>query len=160
MPLEMGISQIRIQEMHLSDLDEVLAIETSSSPTPWSKYMFITEMSNPLSHCFVAEAKRDTEKMITGFLCFRNMEDESELLAISVHPRYRRLGIGKELMRFYMKFCRGNETKRAYLEVCSLNQPALHLYHLFSFHPVGIRKRFYRQQFDALLMMKEITHHE
>jgi ribosomal-protein-alanine N-acetyltransferase len=90
-----------------------------------------------------------------GFICFRIIEDESELLNICVHPQYRQLGVGKKLMQFYISLCSKIKIKTFYLEVDSSNQVAIHLYHLFAYQRVGIRKKFYRGKLDALLMMKK-----
>jgi [ribosomal protein S18]-alanine N-acetyltransferase len=142
--------------MEPADLDQVLAIEALSSLTPWSRALFVDEMSNRLSHCFVAGAMGDRQETVLGFLCFRTVEDESDLLDLCVHPRYRRLGIGKELMSFYADECRKRGIRRAYLEVNTLNQSAIHLYQLNSFQVLGIRKNFYPEHLDALLMAKEM----
>jgi ribosomal-protein-alanine N-acetyltransferase len=141
-----------IQEMERSNLGEVVALATSSKSNPWTKNMFIAEMLNPLSHCFVVKNEEVSKNLLAGFICFRNIEDESELLNICVRPQYRRLGIGKKLMHFYMGF--SIKIKTFYLEVDSLNLSAIHLYQLFSYQAVGIRKKFYRGKFDALLMAK------
>ena len=144
-----------IQKMDKKDLDEVVDIATSSISNPWSKDMFIEEMLNPLSHCFIVRMKWASKHPLMGFICFRNIEDESELLNICVHPQYRQLGIGKKLMQFYIGLCSKMKIKTFYLEVDSSNQSAIHLYQLLSYQIVGIRKKFYRGKFDALLMVKK-----
>ena len=117
--------------------------------------MFIEEVLNPIAHCFVVKMRKVSKHPLVGFICFRNIEDESELLNICVHPQYRQLGIGKMLMQFYIGFCSKMKIKTFYLEVDSLNQSAIHLYRSFSYQPVGIRKKFYRGKFGALLMVKK-----
>jgi len=144
-----------IQKMDEKDLDEVVTIANSSISNPWSKDMFIEEMLNPLSHCFIVKMKWASKHPLMGFICFRNIEDESELLNICVHPQYRQLGIGKKLMQFYIGICSKMKIKTFYLEVDSSNQSAIHLYQLLSYQIVGIRKKFYRGKFDALLMVKK-----
>ena len=138
------------------NLDEVLNIEASSSLHPWSKNMFIAEMKNPLAYCFIIKMKEMVRHpLVIGFICFRNIGDESELLSISVHPQYRQVGIGKKLMQFYIAFCRRRKIKTFYLEVNAQNKPAVHLYHLFFYQSLGRRKKFYQKKFDALLMVKK-----
>jgi ribosomal-protein-alanine N-acetyltransferase len=144
-----------IREMSTNDLDQVVAIATSSISNPWSRNMFLEEMLNPLAYCFIY-GRRGLKELPLGFICFRNVGDESELLNIGVHPQYRQMGIGKNLMRFYFGFCKGMGIKRSYLEVDSLNQPAIHLYQLSSYRTQGMRKKFYRGKSDALLMVKKI----
>jgi ribosomal-protein-alanine N-acetyltransferase len=144
-----------IERMDIEDLDEVLSL-SPLLPSPWFKNMFLEEMESPFSHCFVMKMKEASRGRVVGFICFRNVADESELLNICVHPRYRQLGIGRKLMQFYAGFCSKKKIKTFYLEVNSANEPAVHLYQLFSYQPSGMRKKFYQGKFDALLMVKKI----
>lgn len=144
-----------IRKMAPEDLDQVLTIERSSSLDPWSRGAFSAEMSHPFSHCFILERNEDRSRWVTAFLCFRIIEDESEILNICVHPKVRRMGIGKKLMRFYLHFCGQKKIKKFYLEVNSSNQPAIQFYNFFSYRPIGKRPRFYQGKFNALLMSKE-----
>lgn len=143
--------------MDFKDLDKVLSIEVASSLTPWSKNMFLGEMLNPFAYCFIIKNEEHIEhRPIIGYICFRLIGDESELFNISVHPQYRRLGIGKKLMQFYMEFCNKMRIKTFYLDVNSTNHPALQLYQLFSYQAVKVRQKFYQGKYDALLMMKKV----
>jgi len=144
-----------IEKMEREHLDEVLFIETSSSPTPWSKEMFLEELRNPLAHSFVYHQVDEAQgPHLAGFICFRNIGEESELLNIAVHPLYRRKGIGRKLMQYYMELGRAKHIKTFYLEVHVANPPAISLYQGFSYQPVGMRKKFYQGKFDALMMAK------
>jgi len=144
---------LTIRRMEAMDVDQMVTLEVTCSSDPWSRNMFLGEMSSPLSHCFVA---RGTDPCpLVGFICFRNVGEESELLRICIHPQHRQKGIGRRLMEFYIDFCRRRDVKRFYLEVNSLNQPAIRLYRSFSYQSTGVRTRFYERKFDALLMMKE-----
>jgi ribosomal-protein-alanine N-acetyltransferase len=144
----------RIEKMEREHLDEVLLIETSSSLTPWSKEMFLEELRNPLAHSFIYRVDKPQGYSLAGFICFRNVGEESELLNICVHPLYRRKGIGRKLMQFYMEFGRAKQIKTFYLEVHVSNPPAIHLYQGFSYQPEGTRKKFYQGEFDALVMVR------
>jgi len=144
-----------IQKMDARDLDEVLSIESSDSLAPWSREMFVEEMRNPLAYCFVTKGESGCKPSVIGFICFRNIGEESELLKISVHPGYRHLGLGKEMMKFYIDFGRERGITTFYLEVHSSNHPAIRLYQLFSYQSSGMRKKFYRGKWDALLMTKK-----
>jgi len=93
---------------------------------------------------------------VVGFICFRNIEDESELLNICVHPHYRQSGIGKKLMQFYTGFCIKKKIKAFYLEVNASNRSAVHLYQSFSYQQLGIRKKFYQGKSDAFLMARKV----
>ena len=145
-----------ILKMIPEDLDEVFSIETSDSLAPWSKKMLLEEMQNPLAYCLVMKRKDGSKHPVVGFICFRNVTEESELLKICVHPDYRRLGIGKKLMQFYIRFGCRRGVRAFHLEVNSSNQPAIHLYQSFSYQASGMRKEFYQRKFDALLMTRQV----
>lgn len=148
--------KVAIQKMDVRNLEEVLSIETSSSITPWSKNMFMKEMRNHFAHCFVIKTEDSPRQSVIGFICFRNITDESELLNICIHPHYRQLGIGKKLMEYYIDFSSRMGIKTFYLEVNSSNQSAIHLYQRFSYQLSGMRKKFYQGKLDALLMTKKV----
>jgi len=136
-------------------LHEVLSIDRSSSLNPWSEEMFIEELRNPLAHCFIYKEEGPGSDAIVGFVVFRNLGEESELLNIGVHPLHRRMGIGKKLMQFYLDFSQGMQIKTFYLEVHISNPSAIGLYQCFSYHPIGTRKKFYQGKFDALIMVRK-----
>ena len=142
--------------MDIQDLDEVVALESSNPDTCWSMNMFIEEMRNPFGYCFVVKIKGRSKQRVIGFICFRNVAEESELFNICVHPDYRQSGVGKRLMGFYVEFGRRRGIKTFHLEVHSSNQPAIRLYQLFSYESSGMRRKFYQGKFDALLMTKKI----
>lgn len=150
----MELDKVTIRRMHVEDLDEVLSIQASSL-SPWSKKMFIEEILNSLAYCFIIKNEEAPTDQVIGFICFRNIGDESELLNIAVHPRHRQMGIGSKLMQFYLHFCRQMEIKTFHLEVNTSNPSAIHLYRLLSYEPVGLRKKFYDGKSDALLMIKK-----
>jgi len=147
--------KVIIQKMDAKDLEEVLLIESSDIVTPWSRDMFVEEMRNPLAYCFVMNRESGSESPVIGFICFRHIAEESELLKISVHPRYRHLGLGKKLMKFYIDFSRERGITTFHLEVHSSNHSAIRLYQLFRYQSSGMRKKFYQGKWDALLMTKK-----
>jgi ribosomal-protein-alanine N-acetyltransferase len=148
--------KVTIQKMDVQNLDEVISMESSYSGAPWSKNMFIEEMRNPFSHCFVMRKDDRSRQGVIGFICFRNVAEESELLNICVHSDYRQLGAGRRLMEFYVEFSRRRGIKTFHLEVHSSNHSAIRLYRMFSYEASGMRKKFYQGRFDALLMTKKV----
>ena len=151
----MELDNVTVREMRFEDLDEVLSIEASSSLSPWSKKMFVEEILNPLAYCFIIENQESPTDQVVGFVCFRNVGDESELFNIAVHPQQRQVGIGKKLMQFYFHLCEEIGIKIYYLEVNTLNLPAICFYQSLHYERIGVRKKFYEGKFDALLMIKK-----
>ncbi len=143
-----------ISKMKDRDLNEVLAIAGTSRWTSWSQESFSGELKNPSSYCFVLVAEETATNRIIGFICFRIVDDESELLNIGIHPEFRQRGCGRRLLEFYIDFCRCQNVHSLYLETAVSNEAAIHLYRSFGYDSAGLRSRFYRQEEDALLMMK------
>ena len=143
-----------IHKMRESDLDEVVQMDASSRPTPWSRQSFLQELQNPFSYCFTLKKDIESNDQNIGFLCFRIVEEESEILNLAIHPQYRQKGLGKQLMKFYIDFCSQREIKTFYLETGVSNQAAIRLYQSFSYHPIGIRPKYYQGKEDALLMVR------
>lgn len=140
--------------MSESDLEEVVSIDAQSRLTPWSRGSFSQELKNALSHCFILKEANDPSVQTIGFLCFRIIGEESEILGLAVHPQYRRMGHGKQLMRFYLEYCSRSSVKSYSLETNASNQPAICLYRSFSYRVIGVRPRYYLGREDALLMAR------
>ncbi|OGP90913.1 MAG: hypothetical protein A2157_05585 [Deltaproteobacteria bacterium RBG_16_47_11] len=146
-----------ILKMEVSDLDQVADLDASSRLTPWSRQAFLEELQNPLSHCFTLKGEKGPNGHAIGFICFRIVGEESELLSLAIHLQYRQRGWGKELMKFYMDFCGQRNIKIFYLETGISNQPAIGLYRSFAYQPIGIRSKLYQGKEDALLMMRRAS---
>lgn len=144
----------RLIKMEESDLDDVLSIEASSRQTSWSRQSFIEEIKNPLSFCFLLREERESTGQVLGFICFQVIDEESQLLNLGVHSRYRQRGSGKQLMRFYIDFCEQRNVKIFYLETGVSNQAAIHLYRSFGYYRTGVRSKFFQGKEDALLMTR------
>lgn len=149
--------ETRIDRMEVSDLDEVVDIDASSRATPWSRQSFLEELGNPFSFCFTLKRRSGVHDQTSGFICFRIVDEESELLVLAIHPQCRQQGWGKKLMKFYLDFCSQRKVKTFCLETGVSNQPAIRLYQSFAYEPVGARSKFYPGREDALLMMRKAS---
>lgn len=150
------MESLLIEKMSQGDIDEVQIIDSSSYHSPWSKKAWLEEFQNPLSYCYVVKimGEKNPEKII-GFICFRIVGEESELLNIGVHPKERLKGIGKGLMNFYIDYCKERGVRSFFLEVSVNNLSAFHLYQTFHYQIIGTRKKFYSGEVDALLMRRQ-----
>ncbi len=144
---------LTIKKMEKEDVEGVLPIAATNLLNPWSKNMFLEELAHPFSHCFLLSHQNDGHQdNPLGFLCFRNLGEESELLNLAISPDHRQKGLAKKLMEFYINFCYQKGVKKYYLEVHPQNIPAVRLYQSFAYQPTGRRKNFYQDKYEALLM--------
>ena len=91
---------------------------------------------------------------ILGVCVFHKIFDEAEIRYLSVHPAYKRKGLGKILIRYVFKECENENIKRIFLEVSLTNKPAISFYNSFGFKTISIRKNYYKDGSDALLKKK------
>lgn len=153
-----GWDLVTIRRMEVEDVERVLPIAAETAYNPWSKKMILEEMAHPFSYCFIIHQRTESkETLLLGFLCFRQIGEESELLNLCIHPEFRQQGLGKKLMSFYIDFCEKMGANKYFLEVNISNAPAIHLYHLFGFCSLGKRKKFYQGRQDALLMTRSVS---
>ncbi len=92
-----------------------------------------------------------------GFVLARTIMDESEILTIGVVPQARRLGIGARLLRAVMTEAASMAATTMFLEVATHNGAARALYAGLGFQEVGLRKRYYPNGDDALVMRVALT---
>lgn len=90
-----------------------------------------------------------------GFIVYRIVLDEAEIITIGVNPEKRRLGIASAMIGIIEKTIKSQGVKKIFLEVSSTNIPAQKLYENCGFKVVGLRPKYY-DGVDAILMSKDI----
>jgi ribosomal-protein-alanine N-acetyltransferase len=95
-----------------------------------------------------------------GFALMRTILDEEELLLFAVVPKWRRRGIGGQLLAQVLATAKAQGIRRMLLEMRQGNT-AQSLYRAFSFTPVGIRPKYYRtphgERLDAITFSCDIA---
>ena len=90
-----------------------------------------------------------------GFIVYRIVVDEAEIITIGVNPEKRRQGIASAMIGIIEKTMQSQGVKKIFLEVASNNIPAQKLYENSGFKVVGLRPKYY-DGIDAILMSKDI----
>lgn len=140
---------VEIVNMAETDLEEILAIEAVSFPSPWTRNMFLEELVAPVSQNIVARL----EGMVAGYLDFWTFKDEVHILHIAVRPDVRRKGIASLLMEEMIRRACGRRTFSITLEVRRSNDGAIGLYERFGFKVRGIRPHYYTDTWEDALIM-------
>ena len=107
------------------------------------------------------------KKYVFAFACFRNHKivgvcvfqkimSNAELTYLSIHPRFKRKGLGKKLLTEIFKQGQKLTIEKILLEVSEKNIAALNFYHSFGFETIGIRKNYYKDGSNALLQEKKL----
>ncbi|MDD2876165.1 MAG: GNAT family N-acetyltransferase [Acidiphilium sp.] len=91
-----------------------------------------------------------------GMVIARAVADEAEVLTIGVVPALRRQGIARGLIEAVAAESAGRGARTLFLEVAAENQAALALYRAAHFHEAGVRRNYYGDDRDALLLRRAL----
>jgi len=154
MPVDYPPINIQIRPMLMNDLEQVKVIDQLSFSMPWSDNAYRYEiMENPASMLWVADAETSNGFKVCGMVVVWLILNETHIATLAVHPEYRGLGIGKQLLAVALKRSAQQGANLATLEVRDSNKIAQNIYRNFGFESVGRRKRYYRDnREDAVLM--------
>ncbi len=138
--------------MREADLDAVLAVERESFPEDaWTRGMFQRELQIPFATSIVV---RDTQAndAIVGYVCWRRLGDEIEILNLAVGRAARRCGLGRTLVALVIDDAKKNGVAKIHLEVRDDNEAAIFLYRGCEFFPAGLRRHYYGRDHHAVVM--------
>ena len=145
----MNIEIEYLKPQHLTYIDE---IDKLCFHKPWSIDEFKKELENPIASYFVALCN---EKVV-AYGGFWWVMFEAEITNIAVHPDFRRNKIASRILDKMIEKCRETGTSKLHLEVREDNEKAISLYEKYGFKAVGLRKNYYSDNENAILMTKEI----
>jgi ribosomal-protein-alanine N-acetyltransferase len=91
-----------------------------------------------------------------GMILLRVAVDEAEILTLAVAPAARRQGMGRAILRAATAACGTRGAARLVLEVSAANHAARTLYETSGFTRVGLRRRYYADGADALIMALDL----
>lgn len=138
--------------MDTNDIDGVFEVSKICFSIPWSKVSVESELNNPLAKYIVA---KDTEtNKVVGFIGVWIVLSEGDITNIGVHPDYRRNNIASGLLNSLINLCKDLNCSLLNLEVRRSNLIAQSLYKKFNFNEIGVRKNYYGNNEDAILMQK------
>ena len=87
-----------------------------------------------------------------GVILARVAADEAEILTLAVHPGVRRNGVGSTLLDAAMRRAAALGAAAMFLEVAVTNDAARALYAAHGFAEAGLRRRYYPDGTDALIL--------
>lgn len=145
------LDSIRLRNARAEDiLSWVGPLERAANAVPWSDHLLSGELNSPYSAFWVAES--DGQPL--GFVIVHMTGDEAEILEIAVSPECRRLGVGRTLMQRAAQTAVERGCEALFLEVRDSNAAARRLYTGMGFVPVGLRKRYYRDNGEDAIVMR------
>lgn len=138
-----------IQKMLPKHLDDVLKIERRIFPDPWSRKSFTYEI---LANAYSLPLVLLMEETVIGYSIIWIIFEEFHIANFAIHPDYQRQGLGTYFFNEIMKKAVGLEY--AILEVRDSNLKAIRLYEKFGFKRIMLRKHYYSNGDNAIVMRK------
>jgi len=143
-----------ISPMQIDDLPDVLAIESSSYPYPWSRTIFSDCLHAGYS-CWVARQAG----IVEGYGVLTVSAGESHLLNICVRPESCGKGFGTRILRHLISIAGRHDADIIFLEVRPSNGAARKLYENEGFNELGRRRDYYpanKGREDALILARTL----
>jgi ribosomal-protein-alanine N-acetyltransferase len=145
--------------LSLYDVEQILAIEEASFKAPWSRTLFLEELSCKTAFNYVVKLTgSEKHEPVIAYICSRIIGCEMSILRIAVSPKLRNLGIASWLLDKCFKMARDKGVTSVFLEVRESNSAAMALYDKHGFISVGKRPAYYPETGeDAVVLMKKLT---
>lgn len=115
----------------------------------WDAQVMAAQLGQPGIFAFIAGAG--------GMVLARSVLDEAEILTLAVAPDARRRGTGRDLLRHAMAEAQSRGAVKMFLEVSAANAAARALYQSCGFTRAGLRRRYYADGSDALLLSRPLS---
>ncbi len=138
---------MEFRKMSLDDLNKI-ASNLNNFDDFWTFGIFKEELINPKCHYIVAIQDED----ILGFGGISVVLGEANINNIAVRFDKRNNKIGSKILLNLIDISKLLNCSFITLEVNVKNLPAIKLYENFGFKNLGIRKNYYKGQFDAYIM--------
>lgn len=130
---------ILLRPAKISDISNILMLE---GQTQFDKYSqdSLTQMFN-LDYYKIIVATLDDK--VIGYIVATILFEDADILKIIVDSKFRRRGVGKQLIDNLLSICKENCVKKLHLEVRMDNSTAINFYEDLGFEYEFSRKNYY-----------------
>ena len=147
------MDNVEITIMTINDLEEIKDILENDFDDFWNYNVFKGELENPNSKYIVAKK----EGKIVGFAGLWKAVDVMHITNIVTKKTCRKQGIANKMLQELLELTKKEEEiNEITLEVNVNNIEAKKLYEKYGFNIVGLRKKYYNNTEDAVIMTKKL----
>jgi ribosomal-protein-alanine N-acetyltransferase len=156
--LERAVTRpVVIEPMRVRHIGQIMAIERDAYPRPWSPTVFHDELrESRAGRRYYVVARRGRSVIGYGGIMFvtgaHGSGGEAHITNIAVHPGERRTGIATRILGTLAGAAIRRGCESWTLEVRATSEGAQALYRKFGFVPAGVRKGYYEDNIDAIVM--------
>lgn len=140
---------VKIRTLEKQDIDKVVYLETTFLGETLGKEILESELDSKITKFYVAAINNE----VVGYIGRYEYVGEVEILNFVVDEDYQRQGIGQ--MLFDKMLNEIKEINKITLEVRRSNQKAINFYYKNGFKEIHVRKNYYKNGEDALVLIRE-----
>jgi len=134
------------------DVAAVVALESMLfGPDAWSEAQVREELTGERRSAWVVSGA-GADATVFGYAVTLAAGDVVDLQRVAVHPEHQRRGLARLLLDAAVASARADGADRMLLEVSAANTAALALYETAGFEEIDRRRRYYRDETDAVVM--------
>ena len=145
---------MKIRKANLSDLSLIHQIEKRVFSDSWTKELIKQELIKSSNALIIIS---EINGKVMGYFFSHIFKDEVHILNIAIDIPFQHQGLGKQLLDKIMK--KYLKEADVFLEVKRTNFPAINLYLSFGFKEIDIRRGYYIDGQDAVIMSRKVNHH-
>lgn len=143
---------VNVRKMEFRDIKKVVELEEKYLLESLGEKLLASELSeknNGVSFYVI-----ENDDVVIGYIGRYYFFQEAEVLNFVVDESYQRQGYGQKLFDKMVEDMK--DVKKITLEVRASNIKGINFYTKNGFKQVGVRKRYYKNGEDALLLLKEV----
>ncbi len=145
---------MKIRKMVSDDIFEIVKFDNVIFGESLGKEFLESELkANPMARYYVMT---DAQEALMGMISYWISLDQAQINNFYIIPEHQGKGYGKELLSFALKKLKKSDVNEVTLEVRPSNQKANKLYQRFGFKQVAVRRNYYSNGEDALLLYLRI----
>ncbi len=139
------------RELKKQDIELMLAIQKAHFPDGWNREQLLSGFNDNLLSAICL----DVDKKVVGFISYSLTVDVADIEGVVVRSEERKKGYGKLLLQHLLSTLKG-VAEKVFLEVRESNVPAIALYKSCGFSEISVRKKYYSDGENALVLVKEL----
>ena len=146
--MQIDLKDINIKKLTLEDIEKV----SSTFSTQFDEFWSISTLKSDFEENSSTYIAAKIDNNIVGLAGVKIILEQADIMNIVVKKDFRRLNIGSMLLENLILISKNAGCKKIMLEVNEKNFPAIHLYKKYGFKQISIRKKYYNNQENAIIM--------
>ena len=141
-----------VKELTDKDVDIITALYQTDFSDGWNRQMLLSSFSSGRFKCLGAFK----DDLLVGVVAFTLSLDFADIESVVTKLEFRRKGVADLLIKSALESIKQQNLSSVLLEVRAGNLPAINLYLKQGFNKISVRKGYYLDGEDAIILKKEL----